>query len=200
MWISTLAAEAVNDLGRGPVVVWIAASVGGYASAIVGLFGAWRSERTAKEDAERDERWRQELEDASRSETTAEEDVERDEWRRQDLERASSSLAHYRVHSILRLHRLADLMLILAITAVVAGPLAGVALGSFLAGGIIGGIAGPAYTAHRRLEKAAAVREASADATALRNAELQRKQWELERDKRLFKLELEQKRAEQLGT
>ncbi|MFI6364467.1 hypothetical protein ACIBG0_17140 [Nocardia sp. NPDC050630] len=198
MWISTLAAEATNDPGRGPVVVWIAVSVGGYASAIAGLFTAWTSEKTASGGM------------PTRAEALAdakEDDKLHEAMRREDLGEASRILANYRVHSILRLHRLADLMLILAITAVIAGPLAGFALGSYLAGGIIGGIAGPAYTAHRRLEKAAAHREASADLTdrrkheaALRSEELQRKHWELEREKQLFRSEMEQKRAEQQGT
>ncbi|WP_433622006.1 hypothetical protein [Nocardia sp. CA-120079] len=194
MWI-LLAADAANDPERGPVVLWIAASVGGYASAIAGLIAAWISEKTA---ASGRMPGRPEVPAVATGTTNVPDAI------REALEEASNDLANYRVRSILRLHRLADLMLILAITAAIAGPLAGFALGSYLAGGIIGGIVAPAYTAHRRLEKAAARREASADAadrskheSGMRSAELQRKQWELEREKRLFNLEWERNRAGQ---
>ncbi|MFI6776830.1 hypothetical protein [Nocardia sp. NPDC050412] len=197
MWISTLAAEAANDPGRGPVVLWIAASAGGYVSAIAGLIAAWISEKTAASGG---------MPGRPEVPAVATEAINAPDAIQEALEEASNDLANYRVRSILMLHRLADLMLILAITAAIAGPLTGFALGSYLAGGIIGGIVAPAYTAHRRLEKAAARREASVDAadrgkheSGMRNVELQRKQWELETEKRLFNLEWEQNRAEQQG-
>lgn len=109
-------------------------------------------------------------------------------------------LTSYKIRSALWNRVLSDVMLILTIVAGIAGLAIGATYHSWWLGAAVGGVVAPAYTAHRRLEKASERSEKSADLAdqqeldmALRRVELEQRRQELDIRQREFELEMEQK-------